>query len=227
MSRPGLGRIPHWDPQNEQYELKTPIGARARSVTARTLGLARPRSWKQWLYFDQGEEPACTAYSMATLLSADPVHQANTWMRHLDIMQWYRDNVAFDVARGRVYPGGGATTLATVAVAKARGYISRYEWALNFDTIRTWVHTTAPLIMGTNWYSSMFIRDKEGIARITKTARNEGGHDWCLGAYDPKRALYTYRSTWADGDYLIPEEDLARLFREDGEAVFPYEVKVA
>ena len=222
MAPRGLGRVRHWDVRNEQYMLKSGLMGRAMFAVARTLRLSRPRSWRQWLYFDQGQNPACTAYGSATFLAAAPTHPPAEWMHALDIMKWYADNVAFDQAHGRHYDGG-ASTLAAMEVGKARGYWTRYEWADSFETLRTWIHETAPLIVGTNWYDSMWTRDHEGICRITPSATIAGGHLYTLGAYDPKRDLYTYRSTWGDGDYKIPGSDMERLFREDGEAVFPYE----
>lgn len=219
----GLGRHPHHDPKSDNYPLDVSNFKRARLAVARALGLSRPRSWRQYLYFNQGIDPACTAYGSATFLAAATVHPLAAFWKGLDIMKWYHDNQAEDRAHGRRYSEGASVT-AAMEVGKRRGYWSKYEWAQSFGDMVTWIHGTAPMIVGTNWYDSQWDRDAEGICRITKTARLAGGHLYTLGADDPKRALVTYRSTWGDGDYRIPYEDMERLIAEDGEAVFPTEV---
>jgi len=223
---PGLGRIPHWDPKNENYRLHVPVVRRMGFTIARTLGLSKPRSWRQWKYWDQGDSPECTAYGSATFLAADPTHDAVAWLRHLDVHQWYLDNVAEDRSHGRVF-SDGATTLAAMEVGKRRGYWDRYDWALSFDDVLAHLHNEAPIVFASNWYSSLFDRDAERICRITPGASVVGGHLYTLGAEDPKRGLATIRQTWGDGDYKVSLEDLERLFREDGEAVYPHKVKPA
>jgi hypothetical protein len=236
MTRPGLGRHPHWDPKNEKYKLHVPILRRLGFAIARTLGIPQPRSWRQWKYWDQGNSPECTAFGSATFLAADPTHEAVSWLRVLDVHRWYLDNVAEDKAHGRVFSEGGATTLAAMEVGKRRGYWDRYEWALSFDAVIAHLHNEAPIIAGTNWHRSMFDRDAEGIVRLKPGSPIDGGHLYTLGAEDPRyripgedarRGLATIRQTWGDGDYKIPLEDLERLYREDGEFAFPHKLKVA
>ncbi len=226
MGRPGLGRVPHYDPKSEAYPLSVSRVARVRGAIARALRISQPRAWRQWMTFDQGNTPECTAFGSATFLAADPIHQSLPWLRSLDVHAWYRENQVEDRAHGRNF-SEGATTIAAMEVGKRRGYWDRYEWAQSFEDARTWVHDTAPLIFGTNWYESQWIRDAEGICRITNTSRLAGGHLYCVNGYDPKRDLYRNPETWDDGYYLIPGDDMRRLWEEEGEAVFPHELKVA
>lgn len=227
MSHPGLGRVPHYDPKNENYPLEVSrVRAAIFSVT-RALALSRTRSWRQWLTFDQGATPECTAFGSATFLAADPIHQQLDWLRRLDVHAWYRDNVAEDRANGRIFTEGGATTLAAMEVGKRRGYWSEYRWAQTFEDMRTWIHNTAPLIAGTYWYPSMWERDAEGIVSVPRPGESPvGGHLYCVNGYNPKRDMFRSNSTWGDGVYLIPGDLMRRLFEEEGEAVFPTELKV-
>jgi hypothetical protein len=222
---PGLGRVPHRDPRSEAYPLSVSTFAKARLEVARSLGLSKPRHWRQWKTFDQGQTPECTAFGSATFLAAAPIHPAARFFTTLDIHAWYAENQAEDRAHGRHF-SEGATTLAAMEVGKRRGYWDRYEWAQSFEDLRTFVHNTAPIIVGLGWYDSMWDRDAEGIARITKTARLVGGHLFTINGYDPKRDLYRYPSTWGDGNYLLPGDVMRRLWDEDGEGVFPHELKV-
>lgn len=223
---PGLGRVPHMDQRNHEYPIEVPTVRGLVSSAARSLGLWRRRSWRQWMYFDQGAAPACTAYGSATFLAAAPLKPHMPWLRMLDVMAWYKENTAEDRSHGRFFDGG-ATTLAAMEVGKRRGYWDEYRWTYDLGVLRTTVHDRQPVIVGTNWYESMWRRSPEGVVTVPFPGeRPAGGHLYTIGAYDPKRALYVYRSTWGDGDYLIPEELMARLLAEDGECVQPHEIKV-
>lgn len=224
---PGLGRVAHFDTRNLDYPLRAPLMRGAMTAALGMLGIHRPRSWRQWMYFDQGDMPACTAYSSTTFLAAAPLKPTMEWLRHLDIVQWYHDNREEDRRHGRYY-GEGATVLAAMQVGKHRGYWDGYRWTYDLDTMRAVVHDRQPVLVGTNWYPSMWVRDAEGIMKTPgKREQIAGKHMWCVGAYDPKRALYTYRTTWNDKDYRVPEELMDRLIHEDGEVSQPHEVKVA
>jgi hypothetical protein len=222
----GTGRIPFFDPRNEDYLIKRPLVRGLVSRIARGLGLSRPRSWRQYLYFDQGAEPACTAYGSTTYLAAAPVHQSNPWLRALDIMALYKQIVAEDRKNGRYY-AGGATVAAAMAVGKTRGFWDKYEWTYDVDTALHTIHDTSPVCAGTYWYPSMWQRDAEGIVKAPgPNDRTTDGHFYCCGAVDFKRGLVTTRQTWGDGDYKIPIDLFARLVREGGEVVMMHELKV-
>lgn len=227
----GLGRVPHHDPRSDAYPLSVSRVDRVRGAIARALRISQPRSWRQYDRYDQGATPHCTAFGSATFLAADPIHQTMPFLRRMGadgcqfIHAWFNDIQAEDRRQGRIYDDG-ATVVAAMEVGKARGYWDRYEWATALGAMRTFVHDTAPLCVGFNWYESQWDRDAHGIARITKTSPIAGGHFFVLNGYDPKRALYRSPSTWGDGDYWLPEEDVERLLGEDGEAVFPHELRI-
>lgn len=222
----GLGRVPHFDPRNENYLIKPPRVRSLVSAVARTLGLSRVRHWRQWMRFFQSNTPRCSAYGSATWLGADPLHATVDWLQRLNVDSWYAENVAEDRAHGRVF-SEGATTLAAMEVGKRRGYWDLYEWSYDADVIRNTVHDKQPVILGVNWYGSMWERDAEGIVKLPRPGEQPaGGHLLCLNGYEPKRALYRNPETWGDGDYLLPEELVRRLIGEDGECVLPHKIKV-
>ena len=223
----GLGRIPHFDSNNMAYLIKDKPPVRSIGIfrtIARALGVRDSRSWRQWMRFNQGPTPRCTAFGTATLLAADPVRPSQAWLRLLDIGQLYKDIQAQDRAEGRNY-SEGATTLAAMKVGQARGWWTEYRWAYDIDTVLKTLHDSCPVILGTNYYYSQFDRDSEGIARITATTELAGGHYYVLRGYNPRRGLVTSPQTWDDGDYKYPVEDIERLLKEDGECALPMEVK--
>ena len=224
MPDKGTGRVPHYDPRNENYRVADALarGLLPRDVNiirkiARAMGLRETRSWRQWMFFNQGAYPACTGYGSATLVAADPVRPKLDKLRALNPMQWYLDNQALDRSEGRNY-SEGATTLAAMKVGQKYGYWSTYRWAYTMAEILPVIHDSTPVVVGTNWYESMWDRDSEGIARIKPGSTNAGGHLWCINGYNPRRGLVRYASTWDDGYYFIPVDDLRQLIEdEEGE----------
>jgi len=221
----GLGRLEHFDSRN--WRLSTVMDYIPKRVNmlrkvARGLGIRDKRSWRQWMTYYQGNVGACTGFGSANKVAAAPVRPNMTQLRALDAMAWYHANQAEDRAHGRHYDEG-ATTLAAMEVGKRLGHWSGYYWSYNLNEVHTVVHDTDAVIFGTNWYDSMWDRDAEGIARITKNARLVGGHLYCINGYDPRRGLLRKVSSWNDGYYFLPDEAGARLLAEDGECVVTFE----
>jgi len=228
---PGLGRVQYWDVRNEKFPLDVSLLSRARLAIARSLGIADPRNWRQWRRYFQRQTPRCTAFGTATQVAADPIHQTTGWLdrtfTEAGLEQLYQDIRAEDRRNGRVFDEGG-TTLAAMEVGKARGWWNRYEWATSFEALRTWVHNSASIVVGSNWYASSWDVNAENICPMPKPGEPPaGGHLYVLRGYDPKRDLFTHPTTWNMGDIKMPGELVRRLIAEDGEAAFPYEVKLS
>ena len=103
------------------------------------------------------------------------------------------------------------------------GRLKSYVWAFSLQPAVEWVLTQGPVVLGTNWYSSLSQPDGQGIARITATARVIGGHAYLLRGVDTRKALARCSNSWGDGwgksgDFFLPFRDLERLIHEDGEA---------
>jgi hypothetical protein len=221
MSQPKLGRVQHWDVRNENFyvdEVAPYLRAHARLLTnRRTLAANRDRSWRQWWWGDQGTTSQCTAYGTLHLMAAAPVihPRQNPLLLPEDL---YKLIQSIDKDEGRDYGWDeGATTLAACKAAMRMGWIGGYEWVRDFETALGYLHDVGPLLVGTNWYSSMDTRDEHGNIRITPSAVVRGGHLYCVNGLSPNMRRARIAQTWGDGYYYISIEDLRRLFYEDGE----------
>jgi hypothetical protein len=224
----GLGRQAHFDVRNLDFP------ARALAIEERVEYLPpKDRKWRQWRTWYQGNDPHCTLYSELTLLSASPVTQP---MRLIRLMfkrfgepgELFRKIQAEDRAHGRVY-AEGATVLAAAQVGRDLGWWSSFAWAYRTEEARQAVCHVGPGIFGTNWYRSMYERDREGIVPdIRPGERPIGGHAWCCNGYDVERDLYRDEGTWNDGVRWHRGEQIRRLLEvEDGEFMIPTETKLA
>lgn len=221
----GLGRIEHYDDRNWRLNEVLPLLPKRVNFirkVARGLGIKDKRSWRQWMFYYQGNTPACTGFGSATKVAAAPLRPNMDVLRALNPAQWYADNQAEDRKNGRNF-SEGATTLAAMEVGKRYGHWSEYRWTYNIDDVLAVLHDTDSVIMGTNWYTSQWDKDSEGIVRIKPGSPLAGGHLFTLDGYDPRRGLVRHATTWNEGFYLHPVEDIDRMLREDGECVVTFE----
>jgi hypothetical protein len=220
----GLGHVKHWDVRNEGFPVEGVYQPAARAVTAARAATPRvtfPR-FRQWRYFPQGNTPRCTLFGSKTKLGAGNVTHPAAFYRAFGgdagDQAAYEAIVARDRAAGRYYDEG-ATTLAAIQEGVARGWWGpEYRWATTVEGMQDAIRVE-PLLVGFNWYDTMWDRDAEGIVRLTARSRLAGGHFFCLNHYDAKRDLWRNPETWDDGDYWIPGDVIRRLLGEDGEAV--------
>lgn len=238
--KPGLGRKPATDPRNDAHPMHKALSFAERTspVTVKTWGFSGTP-------LDQGQSGTCTAHAAAHFIHAQPIAHRG----FLDPFSLYREAVLLDE-----YPDndGDATILdpnklqagsSGTGVAKAldkRGLLVEYLWAQRFEDAITWVLTRGPVMVGTNWYGSMFDPDRNGHLVIAKNAAVDGGHEWLIRGVDKKRGIALMVNSWGgkwggvgrwegsgvrSGHALIDFETLARLFHEDGDAVSAVEKK--
>ncbi len=119
-------------------------------------------------------------------------------------------------------------------VGRTLGIYKAYRWAYTLRTMQEAILFGA-LIAGTYWYPSMWDRRElkgegvkaSGICTLpSATEQPAGGHLFCLNGYNAARGLWRSPSTWDDGDYLITDELMFRLLREEGEIAQPDEIKL-
>lgn len=213
---PGL-QIFH-DPRNEQHLHR----AMAAAVPGAAVELPplRTVAHRQYRRYDQGATPACTGYSVVTYLAT--AHPFNP--PPLSGADYYAFNRAEDQAQGRFYAEGGATTVASMQVARRLGLITKYEWLYTLEGMERAIQSK-PLIFASDWYPWMWERDREGIVRNRpQKGTTAGGHQYELNAWDMQRGLWRYPSTWGDGDYLLDDALVYDLLRDGGECTVPDEV---
>lgn len=112
--------------------------------------------------------------------------------------------------------------------------IGAFDWELSrVDPVLDFLSEVGPVIIGVNWYDSMFRTDQEGFLHLPTTARIAGGHCLCINGIDIKRGFVYGPNSWgqpadfgrfnpntgrSDGRFRMSFELLARLIGEDGEA---------
>lgn len=204
---------------NEDYLVRT--APRMATVSTAPEFVPTTKAWRPWWRGYQEDWPACTAVGSLINLACEPMRHTG-YNPMIDWKVLYRLNQEEDRRHGRWF-SEGATTVAALTVLKTLGLITGYWWGYTIRTCQE-VIKLKPFIVGTNWYDSMWDRDAQGVAKITATARNVGGHLYTINKYDHRRDLWRSPSSWGDGDYYFSSETLLRLLREDGEMTMVDEV---
>lgn len=228
---PSFGRKPSPDIRDNQFLMRRLLVAAGdlRPVT-KTWSIA-PRS------LDQGNTGTCVGHAWKNFLRCAPM-QTETGPSPFDI---YRAAVLLDswVANDNeaILPDGdpllddGTSIRAGAEAMMQTTRLKSYVWAFSVQSVIEWALTKGPVVLGTNWYSSMMDVNAEGIAKITQQAHLYGGHAYLLRGINTKRALATCENSWGDewgrkGAFFLPLSDLERLLHEDGEACAAIEQKL-
>jgi C1A family cysteine protease len=88
----------------------------------------------------------------------------------------------------------------------------------------------APVVVGLNWYSSMFHPNAAGLIKVDGSLA--GGHAFLLDGVSADREYFRIKNSWGrswgrKGFALISFKDVERLLAEDGEACLAVETKKA
>lgn len=205
---PRLGRLIQFDERSRAFPIRS-TGRQPRSYT-----------WRGGPVTDQGREGACVGHGWTGELTARPVPVSlpdPAGYAHA----LYKRCQQIDPWPGEDYDG--TSVLAGAQELKARGLIGGYRWAFTFDALLDAVGFYGPVVLGVPWYESMY--DAPG-GRVSVAGRMVGGHCILARGVSLKRREVLLRNSWGagwgvGGDAAISFDDLARLLREDGEAVIP------
>lgn len=142
----------------------------------------------------------------------------------------------------------GTSVRALMKVLEAEGFIEGYGWEFTYSPASEWVRRNGPVIVGTNWYDSMFNLTTEGFAKITPTTTLAGGHCYLWVGSNTKRGIDLWANSWERwgidrkaftskasivtlanstqrGFFMTSAEDTERLIHEDGEVTTATEKK--
>lgn len=210
---------------------------KSREFPIRELNEGRkPRSytWRCPSVLDQGPDGACVGFAWAHELLARPAEAQG--VGYPFAMRLYREAQKVDPWPGEAYEG-----TSVLAGAKAvYGLVDKgeYRWAFSPDDALIAIGHTGPVVLGVNWYESMFNPDSKGFLRVA--GRVAGGHAIVARAVNWREERVLLHNSWGptwggvadapDGCAWISFADLARLLGESGECCVPLirsEVKVA
>jgi len=230
---PRLDRVPYWDEKNAEY----PIRAILRTAE---VPLAE-KLWSQGVTTDQGREGACVGHGCTQEATASPdrvrigpqwvyPHYKNDPSQFAQVV--YKMAQKIDPWAGESY--SGTAVLAGVQVLQTLGILQEYRWAMSMDDLRDTLLYHGPVILGVNWYESMYDTAANGLVDVSGSI--VGGHCITVIGYDKSRRLlgmpkaeemFRWKNSWGSdygksGTGWITAADLKRLvFDEGGEACVP------
>jgi hypothetical protein len=209
--RPGrpLGRHVEHDPRSLAY---------AHPVLPRTA--IKSVSWTRRVpVLDQGQLGSCTGNAatgalgtdsagrtatptvLVTAAGADASHGLFTAGEHaLDedfAVALYSLATVLDSFSGTYPPTDtGSSGVGVAKALKALGLASSYTHAFSIGALNTALQA-GPVIIGINWYNSMFDPRSDGQIVVDTTSGLAGGHELELNAYDATTGEYEVTNSWA------------------------------
>lgn len=225
----GFGRRVSKDERDKQYLMRRLLPPATEVVlpTRKTWAIAAKN-------LDQTDYGVCVGCGWTNFLRCAPIQTTTHGME--TVFQIYDYAIALDEWTDNDNDTDrqmGTSVRAGAEAVTKMGRLKSYLWAFELQPAVEWVLTMGPCVLGTNWYTSMFRPDAQGIVQIKPRDRVEGGHCFLWRGVDTRKALAHCVNSWGDGwnpvmsgDFLIPLRDVERLIREDGEVATAVEKRL-
>lgn len=214
-----LGRLPAVDERDSKYPMRKALGPEPVSF------LRFWRFWRTGQVLDQGAQPHCVGFAWRQFLQSAPMMTTEAPNGN----EIYHEAQKLDEWPGEDYDGtsvrGGAK-----ALSQSWHHVKSYVWAQSPDELKAWVLTKGPVVVGTNWYSSMF--DVNPLGEVSVTGYPVGGHAYLIVGYNRITRRYRCLNSWGKGwgqggRFWMKDKDMHDLlFVDGGEACAAIEQKV-
>jgi hypothetical protein len=213
---PKLGRNVEHDERSKRY-LVEPRGA-AVFAPVSYVGICP--------ILDQKDLGACTGYASTALLGyiepGDPQLPDTPDAWDALAKSVYSVGTSLDSISGNWPPTDtGSTGIAVSKALKQKGFSSGYKHITSAAALATAL-ATGPVIVGTNWYNSMFNPNATGLIRVDKASGLAGGHEYVLDGVMPD-GKFRFRNSWGtsfgvDGFFYMTQADFLGLLADEGDA---------
>jgi hypothetical protein len=124
----------------------------------------------------------------------------------------------------------GSTGIGVAKALRALGLASSYTHAFSIAALNSALQA-GPVLIGINWYNSMFDPRSDGQIVVDTASGLAGGHELELDAYDASTGEYKVPNSWAeswgvDGCGYFTTASLTTLLRLQGDVTVPAWVTV-
>jgi hypothetical protein len=228
VTRPqyGLGRVKQHDPRSIHY-----------SVPAWPRWAVKAVDWtRRAPIFDQGQLGSCTCNAAAGLVATDAVGYTGASSVTLSgnvlpvdetfALQVYSLATQLDEFQGAYPPDDtGSSGIGAAKALVQLGLSSLYQHVFSLEALNTALQR-GPVMIGINWYESMFDTDANGVVKVNRRSSLAGGHEFVVSAYLPSSGLYRMDNSWGPGwgiggSAFFKSADLQWLLSQDGDVTQP------
>jgi hypothetical protein len=222
-----LGRHVEHDERSRSFAFEAPAKPKIQSVRhERKIGI-----------LDQGQLGSCTGNAITGLLGTQPFYDTlpATVQKSLDEQEavtLYSAATKLDNVNGEYPPTDtGSSGIAVAKAAQNAKLISGYQHTFSYDAFLAAL-MQQPVIVGTNWYQSMFDPDKNGVVSIAVGSKLAGGHEFEAVGYDADADQIIFANSWGtswgqDGFFKMDSATFKRLLSEQGDATVPVPIDKA
>lgn len=213
-----LDRIPFFDDRSRNFSVKSLFSNQEVNTRKRRIWTTIKTP------LDQGREGACVGFGWAHELGATPKPYQVDNARALD---FYNLSRIEDRTMGNNWSEGASVLAGAKAISKLN-LITRYHWAFGVRDVLQTLIRKGPVIIGVNWYESMYSTSSAGLVHIGGDL--VGGHCLMVSGWWPDHPMFgdcfVWQNSWGfdygvNGVGFIRFGDLDRLLRENGEACIP------
>lgn len=190
-------------------------------------GTAQTTRWDRiTAVLDQGDTSSCTGNACCGNLGTTPdytdltpVLSAGLELDEKEAQTLYSAAEVID-GDGPFPPNdNGSSGLSVAKAAKNAGLCTGYKHATSIAQAHTAIQA-GPIMVGSNWYTSMDSPDGNGLVEVSGTIR--GGHEYEGLGYDLDTDLWEFVNSWGDsygvkGHFFMKTATLQRLLSEEGD----------